>query len=165
MSGIHFHLPFFYSFFFVLLALVISYALYKKEYKKKILSRLTLRILLFLRWFSLTLTLCLLLQPQIFQKENKTQKPILVFAQDNSKSILLNKDSSYYLRSHSDSVSNWMNSLKELYDVRIYTFGDKTKEEAKFNYNSNSTNIENLYSEIENTFYSSNLLFSAASPR
>ena len=157
MSGIHFHLPFFYCFFFVLLALVISYVLYIKEYKKKILSRLTLRILFFLRCFSLTLILCLLLQPQIFQKENKTQKPILVFAQDNSKSILLNKDSSYYLHSHSDSVSNWMNSLRELYDVRIYTFGDKTKEESNFNYNSNSTNIENLYNEIENTFYSSNL--------
>ena len=157
MSGIHFELPFYYFFLFSLIGLALALLLYRKETKKNLISKKKNLLLVFLRWITICLILFLLLQPKIFTKEQRAEKPILIFAQDNSESITVTKDSSYFINQYSDSVNLWMNRLREDYDIRTYTFGNKCKEQSTFDFNSKATNLEVLYNEINNRFYSTNL--------
>ena len=157
MSGIHFELPFYFFFLFSLIGLGLALLLYRQKKRKNHIGKNKTLILLFLRWITICLIFFLLLQPKIFTKEQRSEKPILIFAQDNSESITTTKDSSYFKNQHSDSVDLWMNLLSKDYDVRTYTFGNKCEEQSTFDFSSKATNLELLYSEIDNRFYSSNL--------
>ena len=156
MSGIHFGLPLFFILISILLGFLTTYFFYRKHFSENFVKSSVVKLLFALRWITLSCLFFLLLEPSTFKTENISEKPILVFAQDNSESITESKDSSFYLTSYRDSVTNWMNQLKPNYDVRIIKFGDRIQKDDKFNFNAKSTNFEQLYKSLENQFYNSN---------
>ena len=74
------------------------------------------------------------------------EKPILVFAQDNSKSIISNSDSLFFKNNYQDSILNKLLLLNEFYDFRTFIFGDKVVADTNFTFSHNSTNFNQLYS-------------------
>jgi hypothetical protein len=96
--GLHFDLSFYLFPLFILIGFGLSFFLYKKELKKKLLVKSTLRFIFVLRWITLSLIFFLILGPKLFKSENVAEKPILIFAQDNSESIIANKDSLFFCK-------------------------------------------------------------------
>ncbi len=156
MNGLHFGFPIYFILISIFLGFLLTYFLYRHYFNSNFIKPSVIKLLFGLRWITFTCLFFLLLEPVIFSTEKIFEKPILVFAQDNSESILETKDSSFYLTTYRDSVTNWVNQLKPHYDVRLIKYGDKVQNDNKFNFKAKSTNFEQLYKSLENQFYNSN---------
>ena len=77
----------------------------------------------------------ILLSPFTKSTFNKIEKPIIVFAQDNSSSILMNKDSVYYKTLYQEKIAELTQKLSGNFEVKSYTFGDELEETTLFEYN------------------------------
>jgi hypothetical protein len=157
LNDLKFQLPLGYYFLFLALAAFLSYLLYSKEIRKKSAPNFLLKLLVSIRFIFLSLLFLFLFEPILFQLIEKKEKPILVFAQDNSESILNNKDSIYIKTSFKDSVSNLVTLLQNKYEVVSYSFGQEAKENNVYEYDESITNIESLFNNINNRFYGKNL--------
>lgn len=150
-------MPIGYYFIFLFLAVVLSYFLYIKEIKRKGSPSLILTLLISLRFIFLSLLFIFLFEPIIHQSIKKQEKPILVFAQDNSGSIINNKDSLFIKSSYKDSISSLINELKKKFDVVSFSFGKHVNEKNIYDFNESATNSELLFNNLKNRFYGKNL--------
>ena len=125
--------------------------------KNLIYQKKKLYPLFFLRWFIFSFLGFLLIGPKLIRTEIITDKPILIFAQDNSKSIISNSDSLFYKNNYQDSILNKLSPLSKFYDLRTYIFGDKIVSDSSFSFTDNSTNFNQLYNFLNNKFHSSNI--------
>ena len=80
----------------VAIAAATSFLLYYKDKLYKELAKWKKILMASLRFVFVLIILLLLLNPIFKSSETIVQKPILAVVQDNSASILLNKDSVYY---------------------------------------------------------------------
>ena len=157
MSRINFELPFFFFFVFITIGFFLSWYLYRKEIKQNNLSKAIIYLLFFLRFSTFTILSIFLLQPKIVKSELVEEKPILVFAQDNSKSIVTNIDSIFYKKKYSDSIRYYLNELSKYYDVRTCVFGREVKSDTIFTFSDNYSNFENLYDFVSNKYHGTNI--------
>jgi hypothetical protein len=150
-----------YSFYYVIVCFVIALAysisLYFKNSKNKHFSKGIIYILFSFRFLVVLLLCFLLLEPVLNTNTEKIEKPILVFAQDNSESILLGKDSLFYLNNYKDSIAKLNSSLAALYDVRTIYFGDAVSTEKIDDFNQKFTNFDQLLSDIKGRYFGRNL--------
>ena len=104
--------------------------LFSKKYSKG------LTVLLFALRTSVVATVVMLfINPYIKQKINKIEKPIIVFAQDNSESMV----------EYPQSIDSVKNALEKHYDVDYYGFGDQY------------TNISEALNTIARQYYKRNV--------
>jgi hypothetical protein len=150
-------LPIWFTLFCVLLGLAYAYLLYRKEERFTELPKWKIGLMASFRWVLVTILAFLLLTPFIKTVFNKVEKPIIIIAQDNSSSILLNKDSAYYQTKYLQEIKKLQEDLKEDYEVRTFTFGGKVKEEGEIDYNQKITDIAHVFDEINNKFYNKNV--------
>jgi len=146
----------FISFCFIIGALI-SAVLYYYQFKKKQINKIKLFILFFLRFITISSLCILLLEPIYYKINNKIEKPIIVFAQDNSQSILLSKDSMYYKTAYVDSIRSLLSKLEEHFDLAKYSFASKISSEPKFSYNENITNLAELDTELKARYFGRNI--------
>ncbi|MBP6334879.1 MAG: hypothetical protein KA444_05350 [Bacteroidia bacterium] len=141
-----------YSAWWILLCLFIglSYAwiLYRKHPVQEDQNPWFKRILFALRLTAVSILAFLLLSPVIRSLTRETEKPLLVFAQDNSSSILLGGDSAYYKTDYAKSVRSILDRLKEKYDVSLLSWGDLVKEDLDATYQDKQTDFSSLYDEM-----------------
>ena len=105
-----------------------------------------LTVLLFaLRTIVVATVVMLFINPYIKQKTYKIEQPIVVIAQDNSESIILNKDSVFYKTKYPKLVDSLVEVLEKNYDVETVSFGDQY------------TNISAALSTISRQFYKKNV--------
>ena len=164
----------------VLLALAIGlvYASLLYLFSKKYSRGLT--VLLFsLRTIVVATIVMLFINPYIKQKSYKIEQPIVVLAQDNSESIILNKDSVFYKTKYPKLIDSVVNVLGNKYDVETVLFGGSVisslsrnpystdSDEKDFSiplrysrndmFNDQYTNISNALSTISRQFYKKNV--------
>ena len=114
--------------------------LFSKKYSRG------LTVLLFaLRTIVVATVVMLFINPYIKQKTYKIEQPIVVIAQDNSESIILNKDSVFYKTKYPKLVDSIVNLLEKDYDVERLSFGDQF------------TNISAALTTISRQFYKKNV--------
>ena len=157
MSTIIFDSSIYLFFVSVAIGFALTFLLYNKERKQNYLSSKTLLLLFVLRWITFILLSIFLLRPKIIKSELVKEKPILLFAQDNSKSILSNEDSTFYENFYEDSIKNQLKELREFYDLRTCVFGQKILKDTLFSFEDNSTNFDQLYSFINIKYHGTNL--------
>ena len=157
MSTIIFDFPFYLIFIFVAIGFAFSLLLYNNERKQKYFSTNILYILFLLRWLTFISISVFLLRPKIIKSELVEEKPILLFAQDNSKSILSNEDSVFFKSSYEDSINRQLEELNKFYDLRTCVFGQKILKDTSFSFVDNSTNFGELYDFINNKYHGTNL--------
>ena len=157
MSTIIFDFPFYLIFIFVAIGFAFSLLLYNNERKQKYFSTNILYILFLLRWLTFISISVFLLRPKIIKSELVEEKPILLFAQDNSKSILSNEDSVFFKSSYEDSIYRKLEELNKFYDLRTCVFGQKILKDTSFSFVDNSTNFGELYDFINNKYHGTNL--------
>ncbi|MDO9257933.1 MAG: hypothetical protein Q7U54_20630 [Bacteroidales bacterium] len=149
-----------YSFWFLLLCILAgaTYAglLYFHE-KDNDFSLLTTRILSILRGTTVTFIAFLLLSPLLKSTSRYTEKPIVLLALDNSGSIVLGKDSSFYKNEFMTKYRKLADDLSNKYEVQTYTFGDKINRSTGSAFTEKQTNMESLFNEIRDSYSNRNL--------
>ena len=96
------------------------------------------------------------MNPKLTKSQKILEKPILVFAQDNSKSIIANADSTYFKDFFKDSIFQKLSNLNNQYDVRTIGFGEEITMDSVFDFDNDETNFEKLYDYLNNKYHSVN---------
>ena len=119
-----------------------------------------LTILLFaLRTIVVATVVMLFINPYIKQRTYKIEQPIIVLAQDNSESIILNKDSVFYKTKYPKLVDSLAVALEKDYDVERLLFGAVVIPSEARNplFTEQFTNISTALSTISRQYYKRNL--------
>jgi len=99
----------------------------------------------------------LLLNPLLKSLVRTIEKPVIVIAQDNSTSIVLNKDSTFYHTKYKESLFNLTEKLKDKFDVQLYTFGENITDHNEINFTEKTTDISSVFNEVSNKYSNRNL--------
>lgn len=110
-----------------------------------------------LRFIFILIILLLILNPVIKNTGTVIQKPVIVFVQDNSKSLILNRDSAYYKTGYKSDVEKLIAELKNKYDVRYLQFSEFTTNDSILNYAGEITDISSVFPEVISRFSGMNL--------
>ena len=148
--------------------------LFSKKYSK------SLTVLLFaLRTIVVATVVMLFINPYIKQKTYKIEQPIVILAQDNSKSIILTKDSVFYKEKYPVIIDSIEEILNKDFDIETVLFGDEVfssfrpqrsevekstaLERSRFldklemTFTEQYTNISNVLSTISRQYYKNNV--------
>ncbi len=98
----------------------------------------------------------LLLSPLFKSITKQIEKPIIIFAQDNSESVVINKKSEFK-KQYKSKINSIINSFSEEYTIKTYTFGEKIRKNQKFEFNEKYTDFSSLFKEINNKYFNRNV--------
>lgn len=151
--------PLWLSLICLLLAAAGSWLLYHKnplnlegKWKKQLI-----RALHTLRFFSLFILSFLLLGPLLSLLSTKTQKPIIVYAIDNSQSILLGHDSSKLKSTFKEHLAGLQKELGDEYEVSPYLIGSNILAGDNPDFTDKETHLSELFSTLKDRYDNSNL--------
>ena len=116
------------------------------------------RIFLFtLRFLAISFLAFLLLSPFIKSKKRNIEKPIVVLGIDNSKSIVLGKDSLYYKTQFQEELDALKNELSEKYRVDSYLFGSKVIASVQANFSDDFSDYSTFFKQLKEDYAGLNL--------
>ena len=104
----------------------------------------------FLRFFTVFLIALLLLSPLWRRNITKTQKPVLVIAQDASSSVgdfLKNKYPSYL-----SELNQLVDNLKKEYQVESFSFGERVRNDLPKSFNDKVTDMSELMEDLSSRY-------------
>ncbi|MHC1707519.1 MAG: hypothetical protein AB9842_08365 [Bacteroidales bacterium] len=148
--------PVWFVIFCIALGIWFALILYYRD-KKNDFSQNILYLLSFLRFASITIIAFMLLSPLLKTLIRSTEKPIIIFAQDQSESVTVNKDSSFYKKEYPEKVKELFSSLDNKFQVRQYSFGEKVSEEADYTFTQKTTDISSLIEDIRTRYANRNV--------
>lgn len=149
--------PWYYTLLCMVAGFVFSAMLYVRDKQNAERSKSLLYGLAILRFLSISLIALLLLDIFIKRLVNETEKPIIILAQDNSSSITAGKDSSELKTEYTKALSNFINAVKDKYDVKSYQFDSESKLSQSFDFKGKETDISKLFLDIENNYANKNI--------
>lgn len=141
----------------LLMGVLYAFVLYGREKRFSEAKSWVRKILPVLRFLAVTLIAFFLLDPYLKFITRKIEKPILIFAQDNSESVALGKDSAYYRNEYKNAVYEFISLLSDKFDTNTYSFGDKIRYGLRFDFSDKETDIASLFDEIETRFSNRNV--------
>ena len=132
----------------LIIAIALSFFLYRND-KYLTETKPSIKwLLFFFRFISLFSIGFFLIKPLITNTKKDTFKPQLLILQDNSESIKLNKDSSYYLNKFIEKHKEFKELLEANNIQSIsYGFSDSINQESSFLFNKKITNISSSLSQ------------------
>lgn len=113
-----------------------------------------------LRCLAVAMIAFLLLSPLIKRESSRKEKPIVVIAYDNSKSLDYSPDSAYYHGDFAETMQGVVDKLSADYDVQLYTYGSDVTSldrDSLPSYAEKSTDISMLLSDIRNRYFHRNV--------
>ncbi|MFC2118765.1 hypothetical protein ACFLSY_09010 [Bacteroidota bacterium] len=138
-------------------ALLYSVFLYRKDRHFKEVKRWIIHIMAIIRFIIVFFLCFFLLSPLISGEIERIEKPLIIFAQDNSESLLLNKDSAFYKNEYNNNISSFLSEFNNDIDIESYSFGEKLSGNSIFNFSEKTSNISGLLSDIENLYINRNV--------
>jgi len=112
-------------------------------------------ILFLLRFFIFFFVFFLLLKPELKKQQKIIELPKFVFLQDNSQSIILNKDSSYYKIRYLEFLDSLFINLD--LDIDFFSF-DSSLNKGKPNFQGQFTNFATPLDEVSDIYSNSNVV-------
>lgn len=140
-----------------LIAATVSFSLYYKDKLFSELQKWKRFLMTGLRFIFIFIILLLLLNPIFKSSAIIVQKPIVVFVQDNSKSIILNRDSVYYKTAYKKDVKSLVNNLSNSFDVKYLQFSEITSNDTILDYSGEMTDLSSVFPEVISRFSGMNL--------
>lgn len=125
----------------------------KKQHYGKILTA----ILFFIRTVAVSIVVLLFFNPYLKHKNNKIEQATIVVAQDNSKSLILTKDSTFYKEQYPLVIDSIFDDLEKKYLVDKYLFGNEVKDFDSIDYQDYYTDINEVLNHIRKTYYKKNV--------
>lgn len=112
-------------------------------------------VLAALRFLAVSLLLFLVLEPVLMRKVHEAEKPIVVIAHDNSRSVRLAPDSVFYANDYQTSIRRIAKRISEKYEVVQYAFGGKCsaiEENVSLSFDETSTDIASVFATVGETY-------------
>ncbi len=137
----------------------IAYALFlyfknnNVEFEKK-----SLIVMAILRGVAISLIAFLLLAPMTSLTTKKSDKPIILFAVDNSESITAGTDSSFYTTDFVTQLNRLVGAFDDRYEIDIVYTGDETRYEKENHlqiaptYRDKSTDLSSVFDDVEKLY-------------
>lgn len=110
-----------------------------------------------LRFLAISTISFLLLSPMLRTFSRRTEKPIVIMANDESQSIVAGADSAFYRKMFVKELDKLASELGEKYDVKQYGYGDKLTNDFDDKYTGKQTNMAELVSEIDTRYANRNV--------
>ncbi|RLD51719.1 MAG: hypothetical protein DRI94_05300, partial [Bacteroidetes bacterium] len=146
-----------YSLWFLPICLIggflFAWFLYRKETKFNEVSGILKNLMFALRFLSVSIIAFLLLSPIIKNLGKTIEKPIIIFAQDNSESVLSDKAE---IETYSKKLKSFFKENQK-YNYKTFVFGEKVNETDTFNFSDKETDIAQMLSDVKNRFYNQNI--------
>lgn len=149
--------PWYYTLLCLVAGFVFSAILYVRDKQNSERSKILLYSLATLRFVSISLIALLLLDIFIKRLVNETERPVIIFAQDNSSSILAGKDSSELKNEYTKALASFITNVKDKYDIKSYQFDSDSKVSETFDFKGKETDISKLFLDIENNYANKNI--------
>lgn len=130
--------------------------LYFRETKSELSFNLRW-LLAILRTLVITIIAVLLLNPLIRSLEKHSEKPVILVLQDNSGSLTMGKDSSYYQITYHGLISDFVNALPAEFDVQPFTFGGELSDGLDIDYSAVQTNTGKAFGEVYDRYSHKNV--------
>lgn len=134
-----------YSFWWIFPAILFASAVAFLKFRKLSglpdIPRGIIWLIAILRFSVVFLLLVLLLNPALSVLHHWKEKPLLVVAQDNSVSVLKNKDSLYYRQDYRTSLEKACSDLEDKFDVVRLTFGAAVRRNGDVDFTDNRSDI------------------------
>ncbi len=150
-----------YSPWFILLCIIAGsgYALgmYYRDQRTSEFPLWARRGLAMLRGIAVFIIALLLIGPLLQSTQKRTEKPIIIIAQDNSASVPVNADSSFYRIEYPEALAGLRSRISEQYDVQTFTFGSRLTENGELTFDEGRTDISQLFHELENRYANRNV--------
>ncbi|MEG2555872.1 MAG: hypothetical protein RSA53_07250 [Odoribacter sp.] len=124
-----------------LLSLAVAYLKFRKLSKLPDIAFGMILLISTLRFLVIFTLLLLLLNPALSLLHKIKEKPILMIAQDNSASLLENKDSLYYKNEYRKSLNETVARLEDKFEIIRLTFGANVKQDGEINFSEKRTDI------------------------
>ena len=109
------------------------------------------------RFLSVTLIAFLLLSPLVKRTVENVVKPLIILGVDNSESVSLSADSSYYRKTLPGEIISMKEELGKKYDVRLYTFGDHVAADGVIGFREKETDMASFLQEMDNRLINQNV--------
>ncbi|MDP6909472.1 MAG: hypothetical protein QF371_08200, partial [Flavobacteriales bacterium] len=155
--SIVFQYPTWFLIFSVLAGVAYGLGMYYREKRTSEFSKWLRQLLAVLRGTVVALIVILLIGPLIKSTSKRTEKPIVVIAQDNSSSIPLNKDSTFYRTEYKTGLDELRKALSKDHEVRSYVFGSSVEESEVVDFAQGRTDVSDLFSELDNIYVNRNI--------
>ena len=152
-----FQYPAWFLVFCLALGFLYAWILYRKGSALKEAKVWIKRLVFGLRFISVALIAFLLLSPLIKLISRKSEKPVILFIQDNSSSISLVKDSAFYRKQYPELIEELRSKLDEQFEFRSYCFDDRLIDSFRLNYSGKETDISAAISEINTRYLNRNV--------
>ena len=149
-----------YPFWMVLLCLLTGTAYAVVLYYRNPIPDSTPRMVWFLavlRFLAISTITFLLLSPMLRMLSRRTEKPIVILANDESQSIVAGADSAFYRKTFVKELDKLASELSEKYDVKRYGYGDKLTNDFDSKYTGKQTDMAELFNEIGTRYANRNI--------
>ena len=113
--------------------------------------------LFILRAVVVGLLVLLFFNPYIKKKTNKIESATIIIAQDNSNSLVLTKDSTFYKEQFPLILDTLINELEDNFIVDKYLFGNEVNEFTKLDYKDYYTDFHEVLENIKKNYYKKNV--------
>ena len=140
----------------VLIGLCFATLLYISN-KKQHYSKLLNTILFIIRSLSISLIVLLFFNPYIKVNNKVTEPSTIIIAQDNSNSLILNKDSVFYKKDYPLVLDTLVNNLNKKHSIVKYLFGNEAKDFDTIDYQDYYTDIHEVLKIIKKDYYKKNV--------
>ncbi len=114
-------------------------------------------IMVFARFFSVSLLCFLLLAPLLKSTHKRVENPVLAIAIDQSGSVIAKADSTQLAATLRTGIEQIKKSLEGKMDVRVYGFGSEFHDDFSGHFNEKETDIQGVFSQLDNRFSNRNL--------
>lgn len=141
----------------ILAGVAYSVILYYRDSRFSDVSAITIRVMAVFRFLSVFILCFLLMSPLIKTVQREVEKPVLVFLQDGSSSVISAKDSSSLRVSYGEKITGLLNSLSDDFDVRTYTIGAGMADTLSFDFNGAETDLSDPVSNLRARYTGRNL--------
>ncbi len=129
------------------------YVINKRQHYGKVLTT----VLFTLRSVAVALLVLLLFNPYYKSEVSEVEPATIIIAQDNSASLLLTKDSTFYKNTYPLSLDTLINKLENDFIVDKYLFGNEVKEFDTIDFQDYYTDFSEMLNYIKKSYYKKNV--------
>jgi hypothetical protein len=149
--------PAWFTIFCLLAGAAYALLLYWRSSLSSDLSKTVLRLLAAFRFVVVSVLCFLLLGPMLRTIKRAIEKPIIIFAVDNSQSVIAAKDSVARRKAVKDMIEKLQPSLQSKYELHTVLFGDEVKESSQPDFSARLTDFTKLYDELNIQYLNRNV--------
>lgn len=134
-----------------------AYLLYRANNKIADKPNALVRILFALRAIVITIVSFLLLSPLLKFVSREVEKPVIIWLQDNSASIVQSPTSDKQQSAYTDGIEKLKDELGDDFEFQTYSFDSKLNDTFKLDFSGKETDIAGALNEINNIYLNRNV--------